>query len=624
MLQSGQTLFRGRYQLVRHLRAGGAGVVWEGVDLRPGRGQASAVALKILDAHNGGAEAAERESEVSKRVVHPLVVTVRHSFVEDGLAFLVMDLAWGSLNDLVTLYGPMAPPAAVGCALQAAQALAEAHRVGVIHRDVKPHNLLVFPDGQVRLADFGVARARADAFTRTRTGALVGSIPFMAPEQRRDARAVLPATDVYSLAVTLAFLLLGDSTDEPWTPEAAGALAAAGVPDRLVALIAAAGARRAEHRPENGEAMVARLRACGVVADVAGLLPMVALPLGAEAAAPAPPRHVAAPPPPPPPPRWRWRVAIGLALAFGLGLGRVLGGAPPLEPGADRLPACAITIGDWSEDVRKGPEETVSGVLADVDLDGHLDAIFSNQGAETATIWWGERGQLPTQQVEVPIGRTGAPVAVADVDSDGLPDLLAALQDDSAIAEMRGAGARTFHPVTRVFQNPPPTSLAVFSTRAAATRLIFSELQGNLNIRDRSGVWQRHRNLMNEEDGARIEGIVPDSGSFHVLMQGARGARSRSHDRSPLALPPLVRWISSPSSQVEDWTLYGVTGDRDIVQLSAGAPPCVLGKETTTWRYAALGDLDGDGVLDAISHATCRHCTSNQVFLRGIRGGRAG
>ena len=167
MLEAQQWVGNGRYQLVRFLRAGGAGVVWEARDRRPRPGESAAVAIKVLDAAAG-----------------------------DGLAFMVMELAVGSLADLVAREGPLPPPIALGCALQACEALAAAHRAGVVHRDVKPHNLLVFADGSVRLADFGAARALMDGHTRTRTGALLGSIPFMAPEQRRDARAVQPATQL--------------------------------------------------------------------------------------------------------------------------------------------------------------------------------------------------------------------------------------------------------------------------------------------------------------------------------------------------------------------------------------------------------------------------------------------
>ncbi len=121
-----------------------------------------------------------------------------------------------------------------------------------MHRDVKPHNLLVFADGSVRLGDFGTARALADGHTRTRTGALLGSIPFMAPEQRRDPRAVRPSTDVYALAVTLAWILLGEAPDDPWTEEAAAQLRAAGVPEGLVAAVGVGGARRAQPTRSTG------------------------------------------------------------------------------------------------------------------------------------------------------------------------------------------------------------------------------------------------------------------------------------------------------------------------------------------------------------------------------------
>jgi len=104
-------------------------VVWAGRDTRPRRGDAPHVALKAIAAGAGGAEAVAREAEVAARVRHPAVVRVRDTFVEDGLAWLVMDRACGSLADVVTRHGPLPPPVALGCALQAAEALAAAHAV---------------------------------------------------------------------------------------------------------------------------------------------------------------------------------------------------------------------------------------------------------------------------------------------------------------------------------------------------------------------------------------------------------------------------------------------------------------------------------------------------------------
>ncbi len=121
----GRRLNDGRYELERFLRAGGAGVVWAARDLRPRRGDAAEVAIKVLDAAAGGADAAAREAEVAARVRHVNVVRVRDTFVEDGVACMVMDRALGSLADRVAREGPLAPPIALGAALQACEALAE-------------------------------------------------------------------------------------------------------------------------------------------------------------------------------------------------------------------------------------------------------------------------------------------------------------------------------------------------------------------------------------------------------------------------------------------------------------------------------------------------------------------
>jgi serine/threonine protein kinase len=186
MLYPGRALAHGRYRLLSLLRQGATAQVWRAFDAR----EAREVAVKAIPADAGGADAAELEVEAAARIQHPAVVRVDGAFTEGDHAFVVMELAGGSLFDVVERHGPLDGPStrAVGAAL--ADVLAATHAAGVVHRDLKPQNVLVMADGSVKLADFGIARVHARGHTRT--GALLGTLPFMAPEQRRDARNVRP------------------------------------------------------------------------------------------------------------------------------------------------------------------------------------------------------------------------------------------------------------------------------------------------------------------------------------------------------------------------------------------------------------------------------------------------
>jgi len=153
----------------------------------------------------------QREAESLMRLRHPGVVRVRDAGTARGAPYLVMDLApGGSLQDRLAKGGPLPPREAARIGAALADALAAAHAAGVVHRDLKPDNVLFDGSGAARLTDFGLARLLDDARRLTRTGDLIGTQGFMAPEQAdADHAAVGPRTDVYGLGATLYASLTG-------------------------------------------------------------------------------------------------------------------------------------------------------------------------------------------------------------------------------------------------------------------------------------------------------------------------------------------------------------------------------------------------------------------------------
>ncbi len=184
------------------------GAVWLAEDTVLGR----QVAVKKVGMVPGGAapdlERAEREARLAARLNHPHVVAVFDLVVEDEGQWLVMEYVEGTtLAGLVSQRGPLPADEATRLLEQAASALAAAHAAGIIHRDVKPSNMLVTPDGQVKLSDFGIARAEADA-SLTQTGLVTGSPAYLAPEVASGHTAT-DASDVWSLGATLYHALSG-------------------------------------------------------------------------------------------------------------------------------------------------------------------------------------------------------------------------------------------------------------------------------------------------------------------------------------------------------------------------------------------------------------------------------
>ena len=182
------------------------GVVWQARDDLLGRD----VAVKeiVWPAHMDAAEwdlarqRAQREAQMAARLNHPNVVGIYDVVDEDDRPWIIMELVpFRSLRDRVQADGPLTPAQAAQVGLGILAALRAAHKVGVLHRDVKPANVLLAPEGRVVLTDFGIARA-TDSPVLTGTGVLVGSPSYISPERARGSRAAAPA-DLWALGACL-------------------------------------------------------------------------------------------------------------------------------------------------------------------------------------------------------------------------------------------------------------------------------------------------------------------------------------------------------------------------------------------------------------------------------------
>jgi serine/threonine-protein kinase len=192
------TVLAGRYRLERLVAAGGIGEVWRGRDEVLGR----AVAVKLLRpeyaSHPETLARFRAEARHAAAVLHPGVAQV-YDYGEDGRPYLVMELVDGPSLAEVLAGGPLPIARAMDVVAQAAAALAAAHAAGLVHRDIKPGNLLLGPGGVVKVTDFGIAYAAGSA-PLTRTGMLVGTPAYLAPE-RAAGEPATAASDLYSLGV---------------------------------------------------------------------------------------------------------------------------------------------------------------------------------------------------------------------------------------------------------------------------------------------------------------------------------------------------------------------------------------------------------------------------------------
>jgi hypothetical protein len=199
----------GGYRLLGELGAGGMGVVYEAEEVASGRRVALKVLAPDLAADADAVERFRQEGRLAGMVAHPRCVFVLAVDEEAGRPYIVMERMPGTnLADLVERRGPLPPDEAISKILDVIDGLQAAHRLEVIHRDVKPSNCFLEADGRVKIGDFGLAKALVKDAHLTRTGTFLGTLLFASPEQIRG-EAIDPRTDVYSVAATLYFLLTG-------------------------------------------------------------------------------------------------------------------------------------------------------------------------------------------------------------------------------------------------------------------------------------------------------------------------------------------------------------------------------------------------------------------------------
>jgi eukaryotic-like serine/threonine-protein kinase len=356
-------LFDGRYDLQGKLGAGGMATVWLAEDTSLHRKVAIKVLAERYAEDEQFVERFRREAQSAAGLNHPNIVAIYDRGVAEGTYYIAMEYLEGpTLKDVIDERGGLEPTRAIAFATQILAALRFAHNHGVIHRDIKPQNVVVSADGRLKVTDFGIARAGASQMTEV--GSIVGTAQYLSPEQARG-EVVGPPSDLYSVGVVLYEMLTGrvpfdgDSavaiamkhlSEEPVAPS----VYAPGTPRALEQVVLRALAKDAGDRYQTAEEMSADLdrarRGVALSPRTEQMTRVIAPSPTARHTRVEPPRAAtrvwdrdelpptrrAAPPPPPPPPlrprrsRWPWVLLAVLVLAAGavaaVALGGVLGG----------------------------------------------------------------------------------------------------------------------------------------------------------------------------------------------------------------------------------------------------------------------------------------------------------
>jgi eukaryotic-like serine/threonine-protein kinase len=327
-----ESVIANRYRLGEELGAGGMARVVVAHDLRLDR----RVAVKLVPVagiDRAGRERFVREARSSAGFSHPNAVAVYDAGESDGYLFLVMELVGGpSLADRIAERGRMDVDEALYITRRVLAALGAAHEAGIVHRDVKPANVLLGPSGEVKLADFGIAKRLGDiAADLTGSGQFVGTPKYLAPEQVVGERST-PATDLYAVGVVLYEMLAGRP---PYDAGNAVATAMAhrdapipdlhrartDVPDHLVAAVRRAMAKDPAKRFTSAEQMAAALDAPTGATTATPAPAGVGAPVRADGSAPEPTQIMVGPVRPTRRVKtWWWAAAAGLAVGGGVAL----------------------------------------------------------------------------------------------------------------------------------------------------------------------------------------------------------------------------------------------------------------------------------------------------------------
>ena len=419
------TLGEGRYEVVRRLGGGATSQVYEVVDTR----LAVARALKRMAAppSDAAGKRQAREARIMAKLDHPGIVTVFDSFVEDGHQCVVMELCeGGSLGNRVQLDGPVSTNALRPWAVQLVDALAAAHRAGVLHRDIKPQNLLLTNDGRVKIGDFGLSWTSEDPSVLTQTGALMGTVPYMAPALRQG-EAHSEATDRYALAASLVHCATGRL---PGDLDRTGAWTGVPAEIRQVAERLLDGQDPAELRPLAVPSSATRHRGALTALVVAGGL-------------------VAAP--------------------FLLRDGEGPASAEPM-PDITALPdlaakpePCPDIPTAWTEQRVMGPREVIAHGFVDVTGDGVDDAVFVSILDQVILVYpGGPEPSLEQTPLRFSGGRMSSVPVMLDTNGDGFRDLVVAEPDDAQLRVFRGSAEGLSTEGRTLDQAPPLVQLAAW------------------------------------------------------------------------------------------------------------------------------------------------------------------
>lgn len=671
----------GRYTALAQIGSGGIATVWSVLDNK----LETEKAIKVLTLTNSqilsgshqehtdsGVKRFIREAKLMSRINHPNILTVHDYFATEQNLFIVMEKCLGSLDGWVESNGPMPMGLTIKVMIEALNGLEYAHAREITHRDIKPHNILISESGAIKLGDFGLAHDTYASDIYTKTNALMGSIQFMSPEQRVDAKRVDGSSDLYSLAMTMVWLLEGRTVGDLFVAEVIEELRSR-YPEDLVNIIEKAGRRSPENRFSTAGDMGTALRGLNLNVECDESL-LFGLPVRET---PIQPKQLEA------------MTTIGSqtnasieaevtktaenlnrlsylmvgVLIILLGIGSILAyerlgqdktsnfTTVPItqsEP-VQKIEQCSYQITSTQTSLVMGPRESYNMVMNDFNGDGNHDAAFANLMDKSFSVYFGD-GKSPIdtlQAIEVKSVRSFAAPLFGDVNKDGMVDMVGLHSDASTITVHKGLSRTSFRGLEmygrdEMLQEPAPISGALTDydqdgwldllfmvkdghgyalvSRLNATKGLDYEILDLPGVEEEPFRWHkilaRFPNKFVLTPSKAIVNYIKDNTLTTQTIQqnGMLGPKTIISDNvADLSIMQVVETMSGTI-----WILRGK--NNQIVMLKEGQDPCELMEnlkqvgQMSERGHASFGDWNKDGKLDILTSASCTYCTSNHIL----------
>ena len=669
----------GRYDIISILGSGGVATVWRVIDRKFNVERAIKV-LRIDPIANGDFFSQpqkanttirfSREAQLMMQLQHPNIVTVFDFFEEDDALCIVMERCVGSLASWMRRNDRMPIQIAVQVMISVLKALSFAHENGVIHRDVKPHNILISQNGDIKLSDFGLAMASFASHSITNTNAILGSIQFMSPEQRQNPHKIEFSSDLYSAAMSLVYLLEGNTVGDLYVPESITLLHSK-YPSAIVDVIAKAGKLKTIGRYQSAEEMrkdLLRQLSSLPKADVSLLDVEVdevhwksfdsqrsttTNPSSINTVDIRVPKSIYA--------GFTLLICLLALNIFNLFNERSnqkttdsnqpsVSDIGAVENSVDKY--CNNSATSYQEQKKIGPREARNSRIYDIDSDGYNEAIFVNMVDRKLSIYWGNSNFEMGEAEEIEFEWSSTKPLFSDVNRDGLTDIIGFHPNHNRITILKNKGNRSFRGMEmngrdQMFQVPSPLKGAMHDINqdgwddvifSGKTPKLTTELL-MIRYNSKQGLDYIIQNIPNTEEETfnwhKMVGEFQGELFFGEAEPDVYWVEDRQLFRQTVSVQGSLQPREVVMKELDDVSILDVSSlgqNKDFVFLqnketifvwTKDKEPCLLRTSFFKPRMypfmteISFGDWNQDGIIDATQTISCSYCTSNHILWIG-------